>query len=379
MDTNVLEQRSQFVGDFASGHWSMSELCERYGVTRPTGYTWITRHRASGDEGLMNRSRAPHQCAHRTSGDLEALILAARLEYGWGAKKLLQVLRKRHPTRAWPARSTLNAILERHGLLHKNRRRRKWTHPGATPIHTDAPNQVWPADFKGQFKTGDGYYCYPLTVTDHFSRALLVCRGLPSVKTADAKPVFRALFRSVGLPDAIRTDNGTPFASTGIHGLSGLNVWWMQLGIVHQRIPPSSPQENGTHERMHRELKRETTRPAASSLRAQQRRFDAFRRRYNDERPHEGIDNQTPGSLWLPSLRVYPERITAPMYPAHMEVRRVSTAGTFRLHARQPFLSQALRNEHIGLEEVADGIWNIVYYQTLLGKIDERSLLITGV
>lgn len=379
MDTNVLEQRSLFVRDFASGHWSMSELCERYGVTRPTGYKWITRHRASGDEGLMNRSRAPHQCPHRTSGDLEALILAARLEYGWGAKKLLQVLRKRHPTRAWPARSTLNAILERHGLLHKNRRRRKWTHPGATPIHTDAPNQVWPADFKGQFKTGDGYYCYPLTVTDHFSRALLVCRGLPSVKTADAKPVFRALFRSVGLPDAIRTDNGTPFASTGIHGLSGLNVWWMQLGIVHQRIPPSSPQENGTHERMHRELKRETTRPAASSLRAQQRRFDAFRRRYNDERPHEGIDNQTPGSLWIPSLRVYPERITAPMYPAHMEVRRVSTAGTFRLHARQPFLSQALRNEHIGLEEVADGIWNIVYYQTLLGKIDERSLLITGV
>jgi putative transposase len=379
MDTNVLEQRSQFVRDFASGQWSMSERCERYGVTRPTGYKWITRHRASGDEGLMNRSRAPHQCPPRTSGDLEALILAARHEYGWGAKKLLQVLRNRHPARPWPARSTLNAMLERHGLLHKNRRRRKWTHPGATPIRTDAPNQVWPADFKGQFKTGDGYYCYPLTVTDHFSRALLVCRGLPSVKTADAKPVFRALFRSVGLPDAIRTDNGTPFASTGIHGLSGLNVWWMQLGIVHQRILPSSPQENGTHERMHRELKRETTRPAASSLRAQQRRFDAFRRRYNDERPHEGIDNQTPGSLWIPSLRGYPERITAPMYPAHMEVRRVSTAGTFRLHARQPFLSQALRNEHIGLEEVADGIWNIVYYQTLLGKIDERNLLITGV
>jgi putative transposase len=367
------------VRDFESGHWSMSELCERYGVTRPTGYKWMARHRAGGDAGLTNRSRAPHQCPHRTNGDLEALILAARREYGWGAKKLLQVLRNRHPDRSWPARSTLNTILERHALLHKNRRRRKWTHPGAAPIHTDAPNQVWPADFKGQFKTGDGQYCYPLTVTDHFSRALLVCRGLPSVKTADAKPVFRALFRSVGLPDAIRTDNGTPFASTGIHGLSGLNVWWMQLGIVHQRIPPSSPQENGTHERMHRELKRETTRPAANSLRAQQRRFDAFRRRYNDERPHEGIGDHTPASLWIPSCRAYPERVTPPLYPAHMEVRRVSTAGTFRLHARQPFLSQALRNEYIGLEEVADGIWNIVYYSTLLGKIDERSLLITGV
>jgi putative transposase len=379
METNVLKQRSQFVRDFESGHWSMTELCERYGVTRPTGYKWITRHRVSGDAGLANRSRAPHACPHRTSGDLEALIVAARHEYGWGAKKLLQVLRTRHPDRSWPARSTLNAILERYALLQKNRRRRKWTHPGATPIQTDAPNQVWPADFKGQFKTGDGHYCYPLTVTDHFSRALLVCRGLPSVRTADAKPVFRALFRRVGLPAAIRTDNGTPFASTGIHGLSGLNVWWMQLGIVHQRIPPSSPQENGTHERMHRELKRETTRPAAHSLRAQQRRFDAFLRRYNDERPHEGIGNHTPASLWMPSARVYPERIAAPVYPAHMEVRRVSTAGTFRLHARQPFLSQALRNEYIGLEEVADGIWNIVYYQTLLGKIDERSLLITGV
>ena len=379
METNVLKQRTRFVHDFKTGHWSMSELCERFGVTRPTGYKWITRHRVGGDAALTNRSRAPHRCPHRTSGELEALILAARHEYGWGAKKLLQVLRNRHPDRSWPARSTLNAILERHALLDKNRRRRKWTHPGATPIHTDAPNQVWPADFKGQFKTGNGQYCYPLTVTDHFSRALLVCRGLPSVKTADAKPVFRALFRRVGLPDAIRTDNGTPFASTGIHGLSGLNVWWMQLGIVHQRIPPSSPQENGTHERMHRELKRETTRPAANSLRAQQRRFDAFLRRYNDERPHEGIGNHTPASRWMPSLRVYPERVTAPLYPAHMEVRRVSTAGTFRLHARQPFLSQALRNEDIGLEEVADGIWNIVYYSTLLGKIDERTLLITGV
>jgi len=379
METNVLDQRYQFVRDVESGHWSMTELCERYRVTRPTGYKWIARHRAGGDASLTDRSRAAHRCPHRTSGELEALIVAARREYGWGAKKLLHVLRTRHPQHGWPARSTLNALLERHGLLHKNRRRRTWTHPGAAPLHTDAPNQVWPADFKGQFKTGDGRYCYPLTVTDHFSRVLLVCRGLLSVKTVDAKPVFRALFRAVGLPEAIRTDNGAPFASTGIHGLSALNVWWMQLGIVHQRIPPSSPQENGTHERMHRELKRETTRPAASTLRAQQRRFDAFVRRYNEERPHEGIGDQTPATRWTPSRRVYPERVTPPQYPAHMEVRRVSTAGTFRLQTHQPFLTHALQGEDIGLEEVADGIWNIVYYRTLLGKIDERTLCITGV
>ncbi len=378
METNDANERLRFVRDFGSGHWSMTELCERYGVTRPTGYKWIARHRAGGDDGLVERSRAPHTCPHRTSGEVEALVVAARRQYGWGAKKLLTVLRTRHPALGWPARSTVNEVLDRYQLLRKNRRRRKWAHPGAAALETDHPNQVWPADFKGQFKTGDGHYCYPLTVTDHFSRTVLVCRGLRSVKTSLAKPVFRALFRAVGLPDAIRTDNGAPFASTGIHGLSPLNVWWMQLGIIHQRIPPSSPQENGQHERMHRELKRETTRPASSTLGAQQRRFEAFRTRYNNERPHEGIGDRTPSSLWTPSSRAYPEQIVPPFYPAHMEVRRVSTAGTFRLHSQQPFLSHTLMGEDVGLEEVGDGIWNIVYYRTLLGKIDERSLLITG-
>jgi transposase InsO family protein len=357
----------------------MVELCERYGVTRPTGYKWLARYRTGGAAALEDRSRAPVHSPGRTAVEVELLVLAARRQYGWGAKKLLQVLRGRHPDRTWPARSTVNGLLERHGLLRKHRRRRRWSHPGAAALITDAPNQVWPADFKGHFKTGDGQYCYPLTITDHFSRRLLACRGLPSVRTALAKPVFRALFREVGLPDAIRTDNGAPFASTGIHGLSALNVWWMQLGIVHQRILPASPQENGQHERMHRELKRETARPAAASARAQQRRFDAFRQRYNTERPHEGIGDRTPSSLWTPCMRTYPARIAPPEYPAHMEVRRVSTAGTFRLRPGQPFLSQVLKGEDIGLEEVGDGIWNIVYYRTLLGKIDERTLLITGV
>jgi putative transposase len=378
METNVLDERVRFVADYESAHWSMTELCERYGVTRPTGYKWLARHQAGGRAGLAERSHAPHHCPHRTSDLTEALIVEVRQAYGWGAKKLLRVLRTQYPTRAWPARSTLNEVLDRHHLLRKNRRRHRWAHPGAPPMQTAHPNQVWPADFKGQFKTGNGQYCYPLTVTDHFSRALLACRGLPSVKTSLAQPVFRALFREVGLPEAIRTDNGAPFASTGLHGLSPLNVWWMQLGIVHQRIRPASPQENGQHERMHRELKRETTQPAAHSQRAQQARFDAFRRRYNEERPHEAIGDRTPASLWTPSPRVYPERIPPPVYPAHVEVRRVSSAGTFRLHAQQPFLSQVLRGEDIALEEVGDGLWNIVYYSKLLGKIDERSLQITG-
>jgi putative transposase len=232
---------------------------------------------------------------------------------------------------------------------------------------------VWPADFKGQFKTGDGRYCYPLTVTDHFSRTLLACRGLTSTGTAETMAAFRTLFREAGLPDAIRTDNGAPFASPALHGLSRLNVWWMQLGIVHQRIPPASPHYNGTHERMHRELKRETARPAAATRRAQQHRFDRFRTRYNEERPHEGLHDQTPATLWSPSRRPYPARVTPPEYGPALEVRRIATNGTFSWAGHPRFLSETLAGADIAFEEIGDGIWNIVYYRILLGRFDGRS------
>lgn len=379
METHVLDERFKFVTDFESGHWSMSELCDRYGVARPTGYKWVERYRAAGPDGLIDRSRAPRQCPHRTPLETEHLLVAARKEYGWGAKKLLGVLQTRDPKRGWPARSTVNDILERYRLLRKQRRRHRWAHPGAPCLQTNQPNQVWPADFKGRFRTGDGRYCYPLTVTDHFSRRVLVCQALRASTAAETQAVFRALFREVGIPEAIRTDNGAPFASTGLHGLSALNLWWMQLGIVHQRIPPASPQENGTHERMHRDLKRETTRPAAHSLRAQQRRFDAFRTRYNEERPHEGIGDRTPASLWHPSPRPYPDRVAPPVYPGHMEIRRVGTSGTFRWHTTHVFLSHALQGRDIGLEEIGDALWNIVYYTTLLARFDERTRVITGI
>jgi hypothetical protein len=379
MEANVRTERARFAHDLASGQWSMTELCARFGITRPTGYKWWARYCAGGDAALHNRDRAPHHSPHRVAAEIEAALLAARRHYGWGARKLLQVLQPRHPDWPWPAPSTVNALLARHQLLRKHRRRPHWTHPGAVRLETDHANQVWPADFKGQFKTVDGQYCFPLTVTDHFSRRLMACRGLPSVATAFARPVFRALFREVGLPDAIRTDNGAPFATQALAGLSPLSVWWMQLGIVHQRITPACPQENGQHERMHRELKRETTHPVAHTRRAQQRCFDRFRIRYNEERPHAGIANCTPASRWTPSRRPYPEHIARPEYPVHMEVRRVGSGGTFRLHVQQPYLSRLLAGADIGLEEVGDGIWNIVYYRTLLGRIDERTLVITGV
>ena len=315
METNAFDQRRRFVRDLESGHWSMTEVCERYGISRPTAYKWVERYREAGDDGLEERSRAPHQCPHQIGSDLVALIVEARRKYGWGARKLLQVLQRRYPAYPWPAKSTVNDVLARHQLLRRRRRRIRWQHPGASSVATTRPNQVWPADYKGQLRLGTGRYCYPLTVTDHFSRQLLVCRGLQSVRFAAAQPVFRALFRAVGLPEAIRTDNGAPFASLGIHGLSALNVWWMQLGIVHQRIRPSRPQENGAHERMHRELKRETAIPPAATALAQQRRFDRFQRRYNEERPHEALGDATPASRWCPSPRPYPERRVAPSTP----------------------------------------------------------------
>ena len=379
METNAAEQRRQFVRSYQSGAWSMTELCERYGITRPTGYKWVARWEAAGEAGLVERDRTPTSCPHRTAVGVEAQLIAARRQYGWGATKLLVVLRARYPEQTWPTRSTVNALLDRHGLLRKQRRRRAAApHPGAALLQTTAPNQVWPADFKGQFKTRDGVYCYPLTVTDHFSRAILLCRALSSTRTAEARPAFLQLFREVGLPDAIRTDNGVPFASTGLHGLAPLNVWWMQLGIVHQRIRPGRPQANGTHERMHRELKRETALPAAATARAQQRRFDAFRQRYNDERPHEALGNRVPATLWAPSARPYPSRLAPPQYPRHFEVRRVRSGGTIKFRGRAPFLCEVLEGEHVGLEEVADGVWNVVYYRTVLGRLDERTGTITA-
>ena len=378
LETNPVLERHHFVQDLESGHWAMTELCIRYGISRVTGYKWIDRYRQGGVGGLCDQSRAPRSCPHRTPDDLVELILEENKRYSWGPRKILKRLRNRYPGRRWPARSTISDILERHGRVLPRRWRRHWKHPGAAPINTTAPNQLWTVDFKGQFRMRDGLYCYPLTILDHFSRYLLCCQGLHDVCAEGVKPHFLRLFRECGLPDAIRSDNGTPFASNGIHGLNRLNVWWLQLGITHQRIHPASPQENGAHERMHKTLKAKATRPPAANINLQQRVFNSFRRTYNELRPHEALDDDTPASRWKPSTRPYPERIAPPSYPRHVELRRVSQAGCFRLHSGQIFLSQALNGETIGLEEIQDGLWNILYYETLLGRFDERSKTITG-
>jgi transposase InsO family protein len=368
-----MKERARFVAEYERGHYAMSELCRRFGVSRKTGYKILDRWEVDGPNGLSDRSRAPHRCPHRIEAEVARAIVEARRKHpSWGPRKLLAWLSDRQPQLALPAASTAGDLLKRRGLVKKRRRRRAWSHPGAPGLETTAPNDLWTADFKGHFRTQDGVYCYPLTIADQHTRYLLRCQALGSVRTVEAKPVFRRLFGEVGLPRAIRSDNGAPFASTGIHGLCELNVWWMRLGIAHQRIRPASPQENGAHERMHRTLKQETTRPPGATLRGQQRKFDCFRHEYNQERPHEAQGDRPPAKTWRPSAREYPEKISPPEYPGHHLVRLVSNAGTFRFNVRQIFLSNALAQEYIGLEETEDGIWAIYFYDVRLGTLDER-------
>jgi len=376
-ETSPVDQRERFIQDHRLDLYTMVELCARYGVSRKTGYKWLDRFEEDGRHGLRDRSRAPHQCPHRITPAVAAVICAARRQHpSWGPAKLLAWLRPRQPALDWPAVSTASDLLARRGLVKKRRRRRHYQHPGVVPAITTQPNDLWTADFKGHFRTRDGIYCYPLTIADQHTRYLLACHGLLSTKGHGVRPVFDRLFREYGLPRAIRTDNGVPFATTGIHGLSQLNVWWLRLGIQHQRILPAQPQQNGAHERMHKTLKGAAIRPPRSTLVTQQRAFNAFRRLYNDERPHEALQNRPPATLYRPSPRAYSGAVPPVEYPGHFLVKRVTTAGTIRLKKRLLFIAHALKQHPVGLEEVADGIWSIHFCRVLLGRVDERDYII---
>jgi transposase InsO family protein len=375
-----MDERLQFVRDALRDRFTMSELCARYGVSRRIGYKWLARYDAEGRRGLVNRSRAPQHCPHKIAPAIAELLVAEREAHPhWGARKLLKVLTTRHARLSgWPAASTAADLLARRGLVQRRRRRRPHVHPGVIRPTTAAPNDLWTADFKGQFRTGNGEYCYPLTIADQHTRFLLTCYGLLSTQTVTARPVFERAFRDYGLPIAIRTDNGVPFATQAIHGLSYLNVWWMRLGILHQRIRPGCPQENGAHERMHRTLKRQAIKPVRATCAAQQRNFDAFRREYNTERPHERLNQETPGSHYHESPRPYPERLPPLEYPGHFLVKKITTGGTFRFRSRLLYIANAMVDQHIGLEETDDGIWSIYFNTILLATFDERDYIITG-
>ena len=380
LETVPMEQRERFVTECQRGLYDKSELCARYGISRKTGYKRLARFAAGGRAALEDRSHAPHVCPHRIPEAVATLLCAARTAHpSWGPAKLLDWLAARHPTLAWPAISTAGDLLARRGLVpHRRRRRPLPEHPGVVPPTTAAPNDLWTVDFKGQFRTRDGVYCYPLTLADQHTRYLLACQGLRSTKGRAARVVLEWAFRTYGLPRAIRSDNGVPFATTGIHGLSQLNVWWLRLGIQHQRILPGQPQQNGAHERMHRTLKAEAIRPPRGSLAAQQRAFNSFRTLYNTERPHTALGGQPPASQYVGSPRVYPEQLPALEYPGHFLVKRVTNAGTFRFKDRLLFIANALKQHHIGLEESDSGIWSIYLGAVLLARLDERDYIIRG-
>lgn len=374
-ETTRMEQRERFIGDLDSCLYTMTELCERYGISRKTGYKWADRYAKEGVAGLQDRCRAPKSCVHRTPEEVaEQLVKCRQAHPTWGPRKLLASLKKREPEVDWPAASTVGGILKRHGLVEGRRpARRTWSPAGRARTEATAPNEVWTGDFKGQFRTRDGRLIYPLTVVDRYSRFLLAVMGLESVSLAQAWPVFERLFREYGLPRVIRTDNGSPFASTrAVAGLSRLSVRWIKLGIQPERIQPGHPEQNGAHERMHRTLKQETARPPAANHPAQQELFDHFRQVYNEERPHEALAQQTPAELYGPSPRPYPERMPEPEYPGHFEVRSVKPSGEIQWRGERLFLSEALRGERVGLEEFDNGLWAVYFGPVLLVKLDER-------
>jgi len=372
--SDVVSERMRFIFRLLEGE-RMTDLCAEYGISRKTGYKLRERYRELGPQGVFDVSRRPLRMPRQTSEAVRQLVIEARQSHRtWGPRKLHVWLSERHPELRLPSKTTIGLILAREGLVVL-RKRRPRVAPYASRLRSaDAPNVVWCADYKGQFRLGNGQYCFPLTVTDRFSRYLLACEGFEAINGGTARAVFEQLFAAYGLPSAIRTDNGAPFASRGLFGLSRLSAWWLKLGIIPERIEPAHPQQNGQHERMHRTLKAETTRPAAANLLQQQERFDAWVHGFNHERPHEALDQRRPAQVYSASQRSIREVRGQLDYPLHDEARTVDSCGHVRvLRGRRHvpvFLSSALAGERVGLREQNDGSWLISYAAIDLGRYD---------
>jgi transposase InsO family protein len=366
-------ERTKFVLRLEEGE-RMVDLCREFGISRKTGYKLWERYKRFGPVGLYDESRRPRSSPQRMSKEMQELLLGGRqLHPTWGPKKVKAWLATKQPGLKLPASSSIGDLFRKHGLVSRRRRPRFPAPYGREPLEqAAAANDVWCADFKGQFRLGNGKYCYPLTITDRFSRLLIACEALERALTDSSLVVFEMAFRQYGLPSVIRTDNGPPFASRGLGGLSRLSVQWMRLGIRPERIEPAHPEQNGQHERMHLVLKQETTRPAAANFLQQQERFDRFIHVYNQERPHEGLDQRTPASCYQPSLRPYPETLPEPQYPLHDEVRTVSNEGHVHLwgRGRHAYVSTALIGQRVGLREVGPDQWLVTFMHLDLGIID---------
>jgi transposase InsO family protein len=368
-ECSLMEERMRFVVRRLDGE-SMTDLCREFGISRKTGYKMFERYRRHGLEALSDRSRRPVRHANQLPEPVERMIVHAKRDKPhWGARKIRELLVRRlaGDVRV-PARSTIHAILDRHGLVARMRRRKR---ASGTALSQGAhPNDLWCADFKGEFKLGNGRYCYPLTVTDHASCFLLLCEALESVKEAPAIAAFEQLFQERGLPAGIRSDNGVPFASpNGLYNLSRLSVWWLRLGIEIERIKPGRPQQNGRHERMHLTLKQEATRPAGANSLQQQAKFDTFTQEFNEERPHEAIGMKVPAQAYARSTRAY-QGLLELDYPFHDRDVIVTCCGRICLHRKKINISTVLAGQRLGIKEVDDGIWLVSFMHYDLGYID---------
>ena len=369
-ECSVMDERLRFVAQLLDGE-PMAQLCRAFGISRKTGYKIFTRYKEHGLEALTDRSRRPVRYANQLPPQVESLIVSLKREKPhWGARKIRELLVRRLAGDVRiPAKSTIHAVLHRHGLVKEaGRPRHRAT---GTPLSTGAaPNDLWCADFKGEFKLGNGQYCYPLTVTDHASRFLLLCEALESTREDWAITAFEQLFQERGLPEAIRSDNGVPFASpNALFNLSKLSVWWLRLGIAIERIKPGQPQQNGRHERMHLTLKQEATRPPGVNSLQQQARFDAFQQEFNTDRPHEALAMKCPAEVYSASTRPY-NGLPDVSYPFHDRDVLVTACGRICLHRKKINISTVLAGQRLGIKEVDEGIWIVSFMCYDLGYID---------
>lgn len=366
-----MDERLRFVARVMEGE-KMAVLCREFGISRKTGYKIFNRYKDCGLEGLRDRSRRPYRQANQLPFQIETLILRLKRERPtWGAPKIREKIQRLYSGIELPAISTVHAVLDRHGLVEK-RRRRRYKATGTVLCEPLQPNDLWCADYKGEFMLADRRYCYPLTITDAASRYLLGCEALSTTKELYAFTVFERTFKDFGLPKAIRTDNGVPFATNAIFGLSKLSVWWLRLGIALERIKPGNPQQNGRHERMHLTLKREATKPAAKNLLHQQVRFDEFIRGFNHDRPHQALGMKYPGELYVASPRPY-RGLPDLEYPFHDRTVTVTHCGRICLGKRKIHLSTAFAGQQVGIKEIADRIWQVTFMTYDLGFFDHET------
>ena len=372
-ESNVMNERIKFLSEYLRQERSLSGICRAYGISRKTGYKWINRYLRDGPAGLFDYSRAPHSHPEAVSDEIVASILRLRERFpNKGPRKLRAFLVAHQPETLWPAISTIGRILARHGKIVPRVRKRR-TPPYSRPFQGyTKPNSVWCADFKGWFRTGDGKRCEPLTVTDGMSRYLLACRILSRTTHGYVRPVFEALFREYGLPWAIRTDNGVPFASRGLGGLSRLAVWWIKLGILPERIDPGCPQQNGRHERFHKTLKDDAITPPKATAVDQQQAFDYFRRDYNEERSHEALGDIPPARVYTSAHRPYPSSLPEIVYPDHMTTLKVRPSGQLRWRGHEIYISETLIGEPVAFEQITDTSFQIYYGPIKLATYDEK-------